>query len=183
MAKSNKYFIIGTLLAGLSGTAVLITGVSDHQVEKTAVKEGYTPKATIPVKGDVPTIGHGTTVYCNGKKVTMKDPSITKDEALRQLKCHIAKSSPEFNKSLSGVKLSQTEYDLYMDFTYQFGINAWKGSSMLRNLKQSKYVQACESLLKWKYVAKRDCSIRSNGCYGVWTRQLDRYNTCMGENK
>lgn len=173
MKSTNKTKILVTMVTAISGGGLLYT----------AQYEGYTPKATIPVKGDVPTIGHGTTVYCNGKKVTMEDPSITKDEALRQLKCHIEKSSPEFNKSLSGVKLSQTEYDLYMDFTYQFGINAWKGSSMLRNLKQSEYVQACESLLKWKYVAKRDCSIRSNGCYGVWTRQLDRYNTCMGENK
>lgn len=173
MKSTNKTKILVTMVAAISGGGLLYT----------AQYEGNTSKPVIPVKGDVPTIGHGTTVYCNGKKVTMKDPSITKEEALRQLKCHIAKSSPEFNKSLSGVKLSQTEYDLYMDFTYQFGINAWKGSSMLKNLKQSKYVQACESLLKWKYVAKRDCSIRSNGCYGVWTRQLDRYNTCMGENK
>ncbi|MEG2432431.1 MAG: lysozyme, partial [Acinetobacter sp.] len=39
-----------------------------------------------------------------------------------------------------------------------------------------------KSLLKWKYVAKRDCSIRSNNCYGVWTRQVERYNKCMGVN-
>ncbi|MCG6600791.1 lysozyme, partial [Acinetobacter baumannii] len=30
------------------------------------------------------------------------------------------------------------------------------------------------------YVAKRDCSIRKNGCYGVWTRQLERHAKCIG---
>ncbi|MGB8482770.1 MAG: glycoside hydrolase family protein, partial [Acinetobacter bohemicus] len=95
-------------------------------------------------------------------------------------KCHIEKNAPAFNKSLQNVKVSQAEYDLYNDFVYQYGIAAWNGSSMLRNLKAGKYKQACDSLLKWKYVAKRDCSVRSNNCYGVWTRQVERHQKCMG---
>ena len=49
---------------------------------------------------------------------------------------------------------------------------------MLKNLKVGKYRAVCDSLLKWKYV-KRDCSVRSNGCYGVWTRQLERHAKCI----
>lgn len=172
MKTNNGKFIV-TMLAAMSGGGLLYT----------ASYEGRTEKPVIPVKGDVPTIGHGTTVYCNGKKVTMKDKAMSKEEALKQLKCHVEKNNKQFNKTLLGVSLSQKEYDLYSDFTYQFGFNAWKGSSMLKNLKKSDNVAACKSLLKWKYVAKRDCSVRSNGCYGVWTRQLDRYEKCMGENK
>lgn len=36
--------------------------------------------------------------------------------------------------------------------------------------------------LKWKYVAGRDCSVRSNGCYGVWKRQQDRHSKCVAVN-
>ena len=176
----NKYFVIGTLAASIGG--FFIQGVSDEQVQATALKEGYTPKPIIPVKGDVPTIGNGTTVYCNGKKVTLKDPGISKVEALKQLKCHIEKNAPAFNQSLQNIKVSQIEYDLYNDFVYQYGISNWRSSSMLKNLKTGQYVQACKSLLKYKYAAGRDCSIRSNGCYGVYTRQLERYNKCMGAN-
>lgn len=172
MKTNNNTKFLVTILASISGAGVIYT----------AGYEGFTSKPVIPVKGDVPTIGIGTTVYCNGKKVTMKDPSITKEEALRQLKCHMQKDAKGFNQSLSGVRLSQAEYDIYMDFTYNFGLANWKSSSMLRNLKQGKYKEACNSLLKWKYVAKRDCSIRKNGCYGVWTRQVDRHKICMGEN-
>ena len=179
MSKS-KYFVIGSIVTAALSGGFFISGVSNQQVEATAVKEGYTPKAIIPVKGDVPTIGNGITVYCNGKKVTLKDPAISKEKALQQLKCHIEKNAPAFNKSLQNVKVSQAEYDLYNDFVYQYGIAAWNGSSMLRNLKQGKYVQACDSLLKWKYVAKRDCSVRSNNCYGVWTRQVERHSKCIG---
>lgn len=40
------------------------------------------------------------------------------------------------------------------------------------------YAAACEGYLKYKFVAKRDCSVRSNGCYGVWTRAQKRFNDC-----
>lgn len=177
MQNKTKYAVaIATALTG----GFLIYGPSETQVQATAVKEGFTPRPVIPVPGDVPTIGHGTTVYSNGVRVKMSDPAITRKQGYEYLKAHMNKDAIRFNKSLQGVKLSQTEYDLYFDFAYQFGTSAWTGSSMLRNLKAGQYVKACDSLLKWKYVAKRDCSIRKNGCYGVWTRQVERHSKCMG---
>ncbi|CAA0275492.1 lysozyme [Acinetobacter baumannii] len=110
----------------------------------------------------------------------MTDPAITRKQAFEYLKFTMNKDAKAFNKTLLNIPISQTEYDLYLDFTYQYGIGAWSGSSMLKNLKLGKYKAACDSLLKWKYVAKRDCSIRSNGCYGVWTRQLERHAKCIG---
>ena len=178
----NKGLVIGSTLslALLGGGGYYIKSVSDEQVQATAVKEGYTPKPVIPVKGDVPTIGYGTTVYANGVKVKMSDTAVTRKQAFEYLKAHIDKDAQRFNKTILNVPISQTEYDVYMDFTYQYGTGAWSQSSMLRNLKQGKYKQACDSLLKYKYVAKRDCSIRKNNCYGVWTRQLERHQKCMG---
>lgn len=143
------------------------------------IREGYSAK---PYKdgGGVVTQGIGSTVKPNGQSIKMTDAPITRKTAQEWAKAHVAKDEIVFRKSLQGVKLSQVEYDTYLDFSYNFGQANWKQSSMLRNLKQSKYVQACQSLLKWKYVAKRDCSVRSNNCYGVWTRQVDRYQKCMG---
>jgi len=186
MAKPKHYVIGSSLLlaVGLSGVGgyQYITGPSEQQVQATALKEGYTASPKIPVKGDVPTIGHGTTVYPNGMRVKMTDPAIDRKTALQYLKLHMNKDAQRFNKTVLNIPISQDEYDLYMDFTYQYGTSAWSGSSMLRHLKAREYIQACKSLLKWKYVAKRDCSIRSNNCYGVWTRQVERYNKCMGVN-
>ena len=115
-----------------------------------------------------------------GQSIKMTDPPITRKTALEWAKAHVAKDEVVFRKSMSGVKLSQIEYDIYLDFTYNFGQANWNQSSMLRNLKAGQYVHACKSLLKWKYVAKKDCSIRKNGCYGVWVRQQERYQKCMG---
>ena len=168
---SNKTKFIVTML-----TAISVGGIAYTQS-----KEGT---VLVPYKDSVgvATIGTGTTVYPNGQKVKMTDPKITKKQATEYLKFHIDKDARIFNKSLLGIPLSQTEYDLYMDFTYQFGTGAWSSSSMLRNLKQGKYKQACDSLLKWKYAAKRDCSVRSNNCYGVWVRQVERHSKCTGAN-
>ncbi|RUT37769.1 glycoside hydrolase family protein [Acinetobacter baumannii] len=179
MSNKTKLFVVGSTLAAAFG-GLFIYGPSDQQVQATALKEGYTPKPVIPVKGDRPTIGNGTTFYPDGRTVKMTDPAITRKQAFEYLKFTMNKDAKAFNKTLLNIPISQTEYDLYLDFTYQYGIGAWSSSSMLKNLKVGKYKAACDSLLKYKYVAKRDCSIRKNGCYGVWTRQLERHAKCIG---
>lgn len=144
--------------------------------------EGFTARPMIPVAGDRPTQGHGATFKPDGTAVKMSDPAISRETADKWLRHDVGKREILFKNTLQGVKLSQAEYDLYLDFSYQYGTTAFANSSMLRNLKAGNYKAACDSLLKYKYVAKRDCSIRSNGCYGVWTRQVERHNKCVGVN-
>ena len=141
--------------------------------------EGFSAK---PYKdtGGIVTQGIGSTVKPDGSKIKITDAPITRKTAQEWAKAHVSKDETAFKKSLTGVKLSQTEYDVYLDFTYNFGQANWNKSSMLRNLKAGDYVKACKSLLAWKYVAKKDCSIRSNNCYGVFLRQEERYKNCMG---
>lgn len=144
--------------------------------------EGFTAKPVIPVAGDRPTQGHGSTFKPDGTPVKMSDPAITRETADKWLHNDVSKREVAFKNALKGVKFSQAEYDLYLDFSYQYGTPTFTNSSMLRNLKVGKYKAACDSLLKYKFVAKRDCSIRSNGCYGVWTRQLERHKKCIEVN-
>jgi lysozyme len=143
--------------------------------------EGYSSKPYLD-SGNVPTIGIGSTKYENGTSVKMTDKPITKERAIQISKAHISKDEMAFRKSLPGVKLTQTEYDVYLDFVYNFGQSNWNQSSMKSELINGNHIAACNALLKWKFVAKRDCSIRSNGCYGVWTRQLDRHQKCLSVN-
>lgn len=159
--------------------SVVILAASTAFFTSLEMKEGYSAK---PYKdsGGIVTQGIGSTTKPDGTKIKMTDPPITRKTAQEWAKAHVAKDEVIFRKSLQGVKLSQVEYDVYLDFTYNFGQANWNQSSMLRNLKAGNYKQACDSLLKWKYVAKRDCSIRSNNCYGVWTRQVERHSKCMG---
>lgn len=159
--------------------SVILLAASAAFFSAVKVDEGYTAKPVIPVPGDRPTQGHGATFKPDGTAVKMSDPPITRAMADKWLRHDVAKREIPFKNSLKGVKLSQAEYDVYLDFSYQYGTTAFANSSMLRNLKAGNYKAACDSLLKYKFVAKRDCSIRSNRCYGVWTRQLERHKKCM----
>ncbi len=165
-------------------TVTALTIISLGGVAFTAGYEGFRANPYYDT-GKVVTIGYGSTVKPDGSKVKITDPPIDKKTGMEYLRIHMNKDAQRFNKSLQGVKLSQDEYDLYMDFTYQFGTGAWSGSSMLRYLKAGKYVQACKSLEPWRFSrvkgVKVDCRI-NRGCTGVWTRQKARIDKCLGAN-
>lgn len=164
---NKQRIFIGALTASLT----FIGGIKGY--------EGFTSKPVIPTKGDVPTIGHGTTVYPNGKKVTLKDKPITRETAHYYLANHVNAIDAELKKSLGNVKLTQNEFEAYLDFAYQYGVPTFNKSSMHRLLKNGQYTKACNAMLRYHYVSGRDCSIRKNNCYGVWTRQQERVKKCL----
>ena len=141
--------------------------------------EGYTDTAVIPTKGDLPTIGHGSTRYEDGTKVRLGD-TITRPRAELLARNLMTQDERQFAASLPGVRLHQEEFDLYMDFTGQYGIGNWRASSMRRDLLAGNYAQACNDLLKYRFAAGFDCSTPGNKrCAGVWSRQLERHAKCM----
>lgn len=144
--------------------------------------EGYSPIAYVPTQGDKLTIGFGSTMHEDGTPVTSSDRT-DPVRAVIAAQAHIGKDEQAFRETLPGVSLSQAEYDLYLDFTYQYGIGNWRGSSMRRHLLAGDYVKACHALLMWRKQGGRDCSLPQNwgpkGCKGVWTRQQERHAKCM----
>lgn len=168
MQNKTKY-----LVTTLAVSAAFFTSLIDY--------EGYKSK---PYKDSVgvPTIGIGSTVYEDGKKVRMTDKPITKERAIEISKHHVSKDEIAFRNSIKSARLSQTEYDLYLDFVYNFGQSNWNGSSIRTLLNQGRNREACERLLLWRNAGGRDCRVRSNNCYGVWKRQLDRHGKCVAVN-
>ena len=162
-------------VAGLTLSAAAFIGI--------LMSEGYTDKAVIPVKGDPPTLGHGSTFHEDGTPVKMGDTT-TPTRALIKAQAHISKEEALFRESLPGIKLHQGEYDIYLGWVYQYGIGRWWTSSMQGHLLAGDYAHACRALLRYKYAGGYDCSTLINGkpnkrCYGVWTRQLERHAQCM----
>lgn len=172
---SNKTKISVILLAA---SAAFFTSLINY--------EGFSSKPYND-SGKVATIGIGSTKYEDGTRVKLTDKPISKERAVKISKVHISKDEVAFRKSLAGVKLSQTEYDLYLDFMYQFGQSGWSDSTVRKLLIQNKHRQACVALLEWRKVringVKRDCRIRSNNCYGVYKRQVERYRKCVEVNQ
>ena len=94
----------------------------------------------VPTQGDVPTIGHGSTRYEDGRRVTLADAPITRqraiDLALGELDRTYAKCVRD---SLGQTLVNQTEFDKAADFAGQYGCAAWRGIFVASCEKQGGY--------------------------------------------
>lgn len=141
--------------------------------------EDYVETAAVPTKNDRPTNGFGSTFKEDGAPVRLGE-RITPLRAVQRAAAHLSKEEAAFRASIPGVELHQAEYDLYMDWVYQYGTGAWRASTMRRQLMASDYRAACDALLLYKKSGGYDCSIpRNKVCAGVWARQLARHKKCL----
>ena len=139
--------------------------------------EGYTDDAVIPTKGDRPTVGFGSTFHEDGTPVKMGDTT-TPQKALRMTLAHIGKDELNLKRCVTG-ELSQAEYDLLVDFSYQYGSVAACKSSMVRHINAGNYAAACQAYGQYRFASGRDCSDPASRCRGVWLRSQERVTKCM----
>ena len=159
------------IVAALSLSAAAFVGLT--------LDEGYTSAAVIPTRGDVPTLGFGSTTHADGRAVKLGDTT-TPPKALARTLLYVQADETDMRKTLDGLALHQAEYDIYIDWRYQYGATAWRNSSMLRELKAGNHSAACQALLRYRYSAGYECSTPGNRmCAGVWTRQQARHAQCV----
>ena len=68
-----------------------------------------------------------------------------------------------------------------LDWAYNVGTGNATSSTLWKYLRRGEWEKACNELPKWRFVAKRDCSIRSNNCWGVYQRRLTEQKICLDE--
>lgn len=181
------------VVASLSLSAAALVGLAVH--------EGYTDEAVIPVKGDVPTYGFGMTTRADGSPVQMGDRT-DPIEALQRTLAYTQKADAQIKRCVTA-PLHQAEYDLMADFAYQYGVGALCRSNIVQRANAGDYMGSCEAYKEFRMVKaapgekegpgfvrgrdgilRYDCSTLVDGkpnrrCWGVWARQLKRYETCM----
>lgn len=125
MLPNNRNRIV---IAALTLSAAGFVGITGH--------EGFTDKAVIPVAGDVPTIGFGTT-----QGVKMGD-KITPPQALKRALVDVGKFEGAVKQCVT-VPLHQYEYDAYVDLAYNIGPTAFCNSTLVARLNEGAYAEAC----------------------------------------
>lgn len=145
-------------IAALSLSAAALVGIALH--------EGYRDTAYIPVPGDVPTIGFGTT---QGVKPGDK---ITPPQALVRALDDVQKYEGAI-KDCVGAPLYQHEYDAYTSLAYNIGPNAFCDSTLVRLLNQERYEEACQQILRWD-------KFRGQPLPGLTKRRQQEYAQCLG---
>jgi len=127
--------------------------VSARGLDLIAKFEGLRLKAyPDPGTGNEPwTIGYGTTVYPDGRKVKKGDV-ITKAQALEYLQHDTRRFANAVGQVVS-VPLNQNRFDALVSFTYNVGISAFSRSTLLRKINAREYEAAEAEFDKWVYAA------------------------------
>ena len=152
---------VGTLALSAAGLVGLV------------LKEGYTDRAVQPLPGDKWTVGFGTT-----GNVKPGD-TITPPKALARALRDIEAFEGALRQCVTA-PLSQVEFDVYLDFSYNIGSTAFCGSTMVRKLNAEDYAGACAEFSRWTMYQGKDCRIRENGCYGLVERRAEARAACLG---
>lgn len=129
-----------------------------------AVHEGYSSRAYIPVPGDVPTIGFGTT-----GGVQMGD-TITAPQALVRALQDVQAFEGALKRCVR-VPLHQHEYDAYISLAYNIGPTAFCGSTLVRKLNAQDYAGACKEILRWD-------RFKGEPLRGLTIRRQKEYQLC-----
>lgn len=93
------------------------------------------------------TIGYGWTQPVDGKPVG-KGMTITQQKADDLLKQGVVQYEAGVH-GLVTVQLNQNQYDALVDFAYNLGVNALKGSTLLKKLNAGDYAGAANEFTKW----------------------------------
>lgn len=152
--------------------AVALLTLSAAGLVGIALEEGYTNRAVIPVPGDVPTFGFGTTRRDDGSPVRMGD-QITPQRALRAL-ARDAGAAERAVQRCAPVPMFQHEYDVWVSFTYNVGEGAFCNSTAARLLREGRYAEACEQLSRWIHVDGRPVQ-------GLVNRRAEERRKCLGQ--
>jgi len=145
---------------------IISLGISGIALIGLLVAEGYRDNAYIPIAGDVPTIGFGTTQNVKiGDKVTVA-------EALNRAVVDVQKFEGAI-KSCVTVPLHQYEYDAYTSLAYNIGSGAFCRSTLVRLLNKTNYDDACRQILKWD-------NFKGKPLRGLTIRREKEYKQCIG---
>lgn len=126
--------------------------------------EGYCERACIPVPGDVPTLGFGTT-----EGVTPGD-RITPPQAVQRALRDVQKFEGAVKQCVT-VPLYQYEYDAYIQLSYNIGAANFCGSTLVKKLNAQDYSGACREILRWD-------KFKGQPLPGLTKRRQQEYRLC-----
>ena len=154
-----------TSLGLLGASAALLVALATH--------EGYSDKAIVPVPGDRPTVGFGSTFRDDGKPVQMGD-TITPVKALQRSLAHLQKDEAGIKRCVTA-PLYQSEYDAYLSLAYNIGVPAFCKSTLVKKLNAGDHAGACSEILKWD-------KFQGAPLRGLTIRRKKEYEQCVSQH-
>jgi lysozyme len=145
-------------IKSIAASAVLLVSLAGY--------EGYREIAYIPVEGDVPTLGFGTT-----DDVQLGD-TIDPVTALQRVLVDVQKYEGAIQECVTA-PLYQHEYDAFVSLSYNIGSSAFCKSTLVRKLNEFDYRGACDEILRWN-------KFRGKPLWGLTQRRQKEQRLCLG---
>ncbi len=121
--------------------------ISENSLDMIEKWEGLRLDAYLDPVG-IPTIGYGTIRYPNGQKVKLGD-LLSEAQADAYLQLEVDGMVKELKKILTGIDLSQNQFDAVVSLSYNIGVGAFEGSSVLKNLISNDFKAAAAAFELW----------------------------------
>ena len=119
----------------------------EYAADLCRVFEGYRSAPYLCPAG-VATIGFGSTVYPSGKRVSLSDAPVSKDQAEQLLLLELAKVE-EWVTSLCPTLTNDKQRAAILDWAYNLGIGRLRASTLRKRLNERDWESAKQELLKW----------------------------------
>lgn len=97
----------------------------------------------------VPTIGYGSTMYPDGKKVTLKDPPVSREYAGELLEYEMKKCLSAAIRLCPVLLASDEKWGAIADFVYNLGAGRLQTSTLRRRINQRDWPEARRELRRW----------------------------------
>ncbi len=101
-------------------------------LEELHKREGLRLKPYLDTRG-VPTIAIGNTYYLDGRKVTMNDKQLSKEQAIELGNTTADNFSKQVLKLLKN-NINQNQFNALVSLAYNIGITGYKNSTVLRKV-------------------------------------------------
>lgn len=101
----------------------------------------------------IPTIGYGNTYYADGKRVTLLDKQITKQEAFELFKSIADKFAKRVDNVVK-VDLTQNQFNALVSFAYNVGMGNFTSSTLLKKVNINPKDESIRNeFMKWNKAA------------------------------
>ena len=122
-----------------------------------------------------PTIGYGTTIYPNGKKVTLNDTPINQEQAFKMLVFHCDKIGEQIKKLITK-QLRDNQFSSLVSLVYNIGIGNFKKSSALKAINVNPNdIKIADYIQRWNKITKDGKKVTLQGLINRRKKEAELY--------
>jgi lysozyme len=121
----------------------------------------------------------GVWTICDGITRGVKMGHVaTHEECDKRLAEELSHAAAVIDRKVT-VPMPATRRAALIDLVYNVGEGNFSRSTLLKKLNNGDVIGACEQIMRWMYVAGKDCRIRANKCFGIVRRREEQRNMCL----